>query len=115
MIYTEKHHEQVCNYNEEFKNIANNISWITDGCPNMRVEYDLLLALISRDYNRIRQEIMPFVFREDENFMEDLASMYNKVFEAELDMVYEDLMSSLEIDYNAEDDTINIRQWTRED
>ena len=81
----------------------------------MKVEYDLLLALISRDYNRIRQEIMPFVFREDENFMEDLASMYNKVFEAELDMVYEDLMSSLEIDYNAEDDTINIRQWTRED
>jgi hypothetical protein len=58
---------------------------------------------------------MPFVFREDENFMEDLASMYNKVFEAELDMVYEDLMASLEIDYNAEDDTINIRQWTRED
>jgi hypothetical protein len=81
----------------------------------MKIEYDLLLALISMDYNRIRQEIMPFVFREDENFMEDLASMYNKVFEAELDMVYEDLMASLEIDYNAEDDTINIRQWTRED
>ena len=114
MIYTQAHDEQVCNYNDEFRTMANNIQWITDGCPNMKVEFDLLLALISKDYDRIRQEIMPFIFREDENFMEDLASMFNKVFEAEMDIVYEDLMSSIEIDYNEEDDTITVRQWERE-
>jgi hypothetical protein len=115
MIYTKEHHEQVCNYNSEWINIANNIQWLTDNNPIMKIEYELLLALISKDYNRIRENIMPFVFREDENFMEDLCSMYNKVFEAELDNVYEDLMASLEIDYDEATDTIAIRQWDREE
>ena len=57
---------------------------------------------------------MPFVFREDDSFMEDLCTMYNKVFEAELDNVYEDLMSSIEIDYDEATDTITVRQWDRE-
>ena len=108
MIYNENLHKEIIRHHANFVNLANNIQWITDGDPNMKVEFDLLLALISEDYDRIKQEITPFMFREG-HFMEDLSDMFTKVLEAELDIVYEDLMKSIEIE--CDDDTIRISQW----
>ena len=108
MIYNKDLHHEVIEHHANFVNLANNIQWITDGNPNMKVEFDLLLALISEDYDRIKQEITPFMFRE-EHFMEDLSDMFAKVLEAEIDIVYDNLMQSIEI--QCDDDTISIAQW----
>lgn len=108
MIYNKDLHHEVIEHHANFVNLANNIQWITDGNPNMKVEFDLLLALISEDYDRIKQEIAPFMFREG-HFMEDLSDMFAKVLEAEVDMVYDNLMQSIEI--QCDDDTIRISQW----
>ena len=108
MIYNKDLHHEVIEHHANFVNLANNIQWITDGCPYMKVEFDLLLALISEDYDRIKQEIAPFMFRES-HFMEDLSDMFAKVLEAEVDMVYDNLMQSIEI--QCDDETISIAQW----
>lgn len=108
MIYNKDLHHEVIEHHANFVNLANNIQWITDGCPYMKVEFDLLLALISEDYDRIEKEITPFMFRES-HFMEDLSDMFAKVLEAEVDMVYDNLMQSIEI--QCDDDTISIAQW----
>jgi hypothetical protein len=113
MIYTNTHHEIICNHNSEFINLANTITWITDGAPYMRTEYDLLLAFISKDYNRIRQEIQPFFFRE-ENFMEDITNMYNKVLEAEMEIVYENIMQDLVVELSEDGSKVEVKKWTDE-
>ena len=110
MIYTNDLHEIICNHNSEFINLANTITWITDGAPYMRTEYDLLLAFISKDYNRIRQEIQPFFFREG-SFMEDISDMFNKTLEAEMEIVYENIMQDLIIDFNEETNQVEIKRY----
>ena len=108
MLYNKLLHQEVIEHHANFVNLANNIQWVTDGCPNMKVEFDLLLALISEDYDRIKQEIAPFMFRES-HFMEDLSDMFAKTLEAEIDIVYDNLMSSIEI--QCDEDTISIAKW----
>ena len=110
MVYTNTHHEIICNHNSEFINLANTINWITDGAPYMRTEYDLLLAFISKDYNRIREEITPFFF-SDKTFMEDITTMFNKTLEAEMEIVYENIMQDLIIDFNEETNQVEIKKW----
>lgn len=108
MIYNKELHQEVIEHHANFVNLANNIQWLTDNNPSMKVEFDLLLALISEDYDRIKQEIQPFMFRET-HFMQDLTDMFTKVLETELDIVYDDLMQSIEI--QCDDDVISIAQW----
>lgn len=110
MIFTQEHFDIVCDHNSEFVNLANTIAWLTDGCPQMIAEFDLLKAFISKDYNRIRQEIQPFFFSE-ENFIDDVTNMYNKILEVEMEIVYENIMSELEIGYNEETNEILIQRW----
>lgn len=110
MIYTNDLHEQICDYNSEFRNLANTIAWLTDGSPYMVAEHDLLLAFISKDYNRIREEITPFFFSE-ENFMEDITNMFNKTLEAEMEIVYENIMQDLIIDFNEETNQVEIKRY----
>ena len=113
MIYTNTHHEIICNHNSEFINLANTISWITDGAPYMRAEYDLLLAFISKDYNRIRQEIQPFFF-SDKTFIEDITNMFNKILECELEIVYENIMNDLVIELSEDGTKVEVKKWTDE-
>ena len=108
MIYNKELHQEVIEHHAGLVELAKNILYITDGNPHMKVEFDLLQALISEDYDRIKQEIQPFMFRET-NFIQDLSDMFAKVLEAELDIVYDDLMSSIEI--QCDDDVISIAQW----
>lgn len=113
MIYTNTHHEIICNHNSEFINLANTISWITDGAPYMRAEYDLLLAFISKDYNRIRQEIQPFFF-SDKTFIEDITNMFNKTLEAEMEIVYENIMQDLVVELSEDGSKVEVKKWTDE-
>ena len=113
MIYTNDLHEQICDHNSEFRNLANTIAWITDGAPYMRTEYDLLLAFISKDYNRIRQEIQPFFFREG-SFMEDISDMFNKTLECELEIVYENIMNDLVIELSEDGSKVEVKKWMDE-
>jgi hypothetical protein len=79
----------------------------------MRTEYDLLLAFISKDYNRIRQEIQPFFFREG-SFMEDISDMFNKTLEAEMEIVYENIMQDLVVELSEDGSKVEVKQWTDE-
>ena len=108
MIYNKTLHHEVIELHSGLVELAKNILYITDGNPSMKVEFELLQALISEDYDRIEQELQPFMFRES-HFVEDLSDMFTKVLETELDIVYEDLMKSIEIE--CDDDTIRISQW----
>ena len=76
----------------------------------MVAEFDLLQAFISKDYNHIRQEIQPFFFSE-ENFMDDITNMYNKILEAEMEIVYENIMQDLIIDFNEETNQVEIKRY----
>lgn len=113
MVYTNTHHEIICNHNSEFVNLANTINWITDGAPYMRAEYDLLLAFISKDYNRIREEITPFFFG-DNTFMEDITNMFNKTLEAEMEIVYENIMQDLVVELSEDGTKVEVKKWTDE-
>jgi hypothetical protein len=79
----------------------------------MVAEFDLLKAFITKDYNRIRQEIQPFFFRE-ENFMEDITNMYNKVLEAEMEIVYENIMQDLVVELSEDGSKVEVKKWTDE-
>lgn len=113
MIYTNDLHEQICDHNSEFRNLANTIAWLTDGCPQMVAEFDLLQAFISKDYNRIRQEIQPFFFSE-ENFMEDITTMFNKTLEVEMEIVYENIMQDLVVELSEDGTKVEVKKWTDE-
>ena len=113
MIYTSNLHEQICDHNSEFRNLANTITWLTDGCPQMIAEFDLLQAFISKDYDRIRQEIQPFFF-SDEKFMEDVSNMFNKTLEAEMEIVYENIMSDLVVELSEDGTKVEVKKWTDE-
>lgn len=113
MVYTNTHHEIICNHNSEFVNLANTINWITDGAPYMRTEYDLLLAFISKDYNRIREEITPFFFG-DNTFMDDITTMFNKTLEAEMEIVYENIMQDLVVELSEDGTKVEVKKWTDE-
>lgn len=113
MVYTNTHHEIICNHNSEFVNLANTINWITDGAPYMRTEYDLLLAFISKDYNRIREEITPFFFG-DNTFMDDITTMFNKTLEAEMEIVYENIMQDLVVELSEDGSKVEVKKWTDE-
>ena len=110
MIYNKDLHHEVIEHHSGLVELAKNILYITDGNPSMKVEFELLQALISEDYDRIEQELQPFMFRES-HFMEDLSDMFTKVLETELDIVYEDLMKSIEIQCSDDDDIISICKW----
>lgn len=114
MIYTNTHHEIICDHNSEFRNLANTITWLTDGCPQMVAEFDLLQAFISKDYNRIRQEIQPFFF-SDEKFMDDVSNMFNKTLECELEIVYENIMDDLVVELSEDGTKVEVKKWTDED
>ena len=113
MVYTNIHHEIICNHNSEFVNLANTINWITDGAPYMRTEYDLLLAFISKDYNRIREEITPFFF-SDKTFMEDITTMFNKTLEVEMEIVYENIMQDLVVELSEDGTKVEVKKWSDE-
>ena len=113
MIYTNDLHEQICDHNSEFRNLANTIAWLTDGSPYMVAEHDLLLAFISKDYNRIRQEIQPFFFNEN-NFMDEVTNMFNKVLEAEMEIIYENIMQDLVVELSEDGSKVEVKKWTDE-
>ena len=79
----------------------------------MRTEYDLLLAFISKDYNRIREEITPFFF-SDKTFMEDITTMFNKTLEAEMEIVYENIMQDLVVELSEDGTKVEVKKWTDE-
>lgn len=113
MIYTNNLHEQICDHNSEFRNLANTIAWLTDGSPHMVAEFDLLQAFISKDYNRIREEITPFFF-SDNRFMEEITDMFNKVLEAEMEIVYENIMQDLVVELSEDGSKVEVKKWTDE-
>ena len=80
----------------------------------MRTEYDLLLAFISKDYNRIREEITPFFF-SDKTFMEDITNMFNKTLEAEMEIVYENIMQDLVVELSEDGTKVEVKKWTDEE
>jgi hypothetical protein len=79
----------------------------------MVAEFDLLQAFISKDYNRIREEITPFFFSDDK-FMEEVTDMFNKVLEAEMEIVYENIMQDLVVELSEDGTKVEVKKWTDE-